>query len=262
MRRTQRQITSDRAAAARDFTADYFEHVVDYAQNNLSGNVESKIHDRRSLYLDANISTFVSMYPNNLLRDALMCSGVINESEYFNFSNVHVNLPADVKQKIFLSFDAYSTIIDTEKKKISALVLWEINTRRERFSAKKKFINYGLDRVDFIRHGMRDRGTDVEKYIYVILAPLDDYDKAGIAVEAKKKDIIVVFIDYNALREVFLRTFIEVLAATKNVDDWRIFMEHLEDAGINLSDVIEVVSREKIIEEIVVGSEEPETTDL
>ncbi len=240
MRRTLHQITSDRAAQARAFVADYFEHVVEYAENNLSGNVEMKIHDRRSLHLDALISTFVSMYPNNLLRDALLDAGVINESEYFNFSNVHVNLPADVEQKIFISFDAYSTIIDADKKKISALVFWEINTRRERYSAKKKFIDYGLDRIDFIRQGMRDRGTEVEKYIYVIVAPLDDYDKAGIKAEAEKKGIIVVFIDYDALREVLLRTFIEVLAATKNVDDWRIFVEQLEEAGIKLADVIDV----------------------
>jgi len=241
MRRTATQITSDRTAEARAFVAEHFAHVINYAEKNLNTRSDDKVFDYKALIRDAVISTFVSMYMNSLLSDALLDNNVISESEYVNFSNVHLNLPADATQKIFLSFDAYATVYNAEKKAVTGLIFVEVNTRNEKYGVKRKFINYGLDRIELIKRGLLEAGRNVEKFVYVIVAPLDKYDRAGIKAVADDYNTTVVFIDYSLLEEIFDRLGAEVFVTNKNrTDVFRMFIEQLESYELTLDDVIEV----------------------
>lgn len=262
-RRTLTQIDSPALAAARAYAADQISHIIKYADHNLNGRSDDKIKNSQSLFRDAFISTFVSLYPNNLLRDALLDSGAITEDEHFNFSNVHLNLPADATRKVFMSFDAYSTLYNMSEKRVTGFVFWEVNTYlTNQNDARRKFVNYGLDRIDFIRKGLEETESEWAevRFFYVILADLDDYNKAGIKAIAEKKGINVVFIDYGAIKDILDKLAIEMLVTTeKTADAWRLFVEHLEEAGIDLSDIIEVYAVKKPAPktEIVVKAEIP-----
>ena len=228
MRKTERQIFVESLHDARVKSARLVEQFMKYASRNLNARIENANVDIAAAMRDAVISTIFSFYQNFFFSTKFKEAGIMKESEFINFSNVHFNFPASETEKIFLSFDFYATIYDPEQKRVSGLILGEINTYGG--SARQKYLSFGLDRIQFLRRGLAEAGSEYKdvKFVYVIVADVSDYDKHALESYAREKGISLVIVPYTPLKSVFDAVAVRVFSTNqKKLDVFKLFIEEL-----------------------------------
>ncbi|WP_297072951.1 hypothetical protein [Thermococcus sp.] len=228
MRKSERQIFVESLHDARVKSARVIEQFMKYATRNLNARIENANVDIAAAMRDAVISTLFSFYQNFFFTEKFKQAGIMKESEFINFSQVHFNFPADEIEKIFLSFDFYATIYDPEQKRVTGLVLGEINTYGG--SARQKYVSFGLDRIQFLRRGLAEAGSEYKnvKFVYVIIADVSDYDKHALESYAREKGISLVIVPYSPLKSVFDAVAVRVFSTNqKKLDVFKLFIEEL-----------------------------------